>query len=383
MNEQLKYVPIFRGRQQELIVLKSFDFGENIYPCVEIIKELDRVAPKPRANAKRHAMPKKAKIFEDVYLPLIRNIKAKKVFVDLPVQLKADRGMKRETFLFLRTVVTKRDQRTEYMKKFAPLAAKVIPVISTYSQLTGERGSITIQVNEIRPDFNTLAFRTFPETFARDIVQIQAVIKSTDYLIMDWGDMELDLEDEDQLDIIEDLKKLKCTVITHRNPFHKDITNVSLEHGEIVEKIDNSLLDKYDDFAGSCFSDYVGIKKDNIGEGGITSPGFVYYDAVKNHFYGFRFKYGSHKKGGQLPELAEFETTIVPAVIACEATKRMHRHTLDFLGPANVGWKIIKNIELGEPLGESGKSAAKFKRIGMEHYLHCLKTRIVNGDFDN
>jgi hypothetical protein len=60
----------------------------------------------------------------------------------------------------------------------------------------------------------------------------------------------------------------------------------------------------------------------------------------------------------------------------------MQADSLDFLGDENYGWKIIKNIELGKPLGESGKSAAKFKRIGMEHYLHCIKTKIENGRLD-
>ena len=382
MSTQLKYMPIFRGRQQELLVLKSFDFGDRIYPCLEIIMELDRVPPKSKKKAKESSKLKKEKTFEDVYLPLIRSITADRVFVDLPVQLKAVRGMKSKTLLFLRTVVTKREQRTEYLKKLIPVAPKVIPVISTYSEVTGERGSITLQEREIRPHFKTLAFRTFFKTFPRDFTQLRDLVHRDDYIIMDWEDMELDLNDGDQQDIVEDLKKLNCNVIIHRNPFPKDITNVGLDHGKIVDTIDNSLLDKYAEFAGSCFSDYAGIKKDNISDGGVTSPGFIFYDAVNNDFYGYRYKYGSHKKGEKKPELAEFETTIVPAVISSDTSSKMRTHSLDYLGPDNVGWRIIKNIELGEPLGESGKSAAKFKRISMEHYLHCLRTKISNGDFD-
>jgi hypothetical protein len=121
----------------------------------------------------------------------------------------------------------------------------------------------------------------------------------------------------------------------------------------------------------------------NITDGGVISPGFIYYDAVENEFYGYRFKYGSHKKGGIKPDLSEFETTIVPAVIASDSTKRMRDSLLDYLGRDNIGWKMIRNIERGGAFGESGKSAAKFKRIGMEHYLHCLKMKILNGDFND
>ena len=51
---------------------------------------------------------------------------------------------------------------------------------------------------------------------------------------------------------------------------------------------------------------------------------------------------------------------------------------LAFLSPLNFGWQMINDIHSGI---EPGQSAAKFKRIGMEHYIHCLKTRIANGDF--
>ena len=80
--------------------------------------------------------------------------------------------------------------------------------------------------------------------------------------------------------------------------------------------------------------------------------------------------------------MSEFERTIIPAVIKSEAANRMQKHSLDYLGSDNEGWRIIKNIERGVLLGESGKSAAKFKRISMEHYLHCIKSKISNGDFD-
>ncbi len=79
------------------------------------------------------------------------------------------------------------------------------------------------------------------------------------------------------------------------------------------------------------------------------------------------------------PELEEFKLTIVPAVISSEATRRMNADVLDYLGIDNVGWKIIQDIDFGI---DSGKSPAKFKRISIEHYLHCLKSRITNGDFD-
>ena len=368
MDTTLKYVPIFRVRQQEVIVLKSFDFHDRIYPCLEIIKEIDRLPAKPRNGSK--TVPKPQKKFEEVYLPLIASIKAKKVFIDLPVHLKSVRGMKTETATFLRSVVIKRQQRTDYIKKFGPVASKVIPVISTYFNIDNERGSISLQEADLRPIFNVLAFRTFRNSFNNDIAQVTLIARACDYVIMDWEDSLLDNEDEELQEITEKLKTLKCTVIIHRNPIPKNITNVGLVHGAVIESINNNLVDKYAEFSGSCFSDYSGIKKDNIESGGGISPGFIYYDATKNIFYGYK---------GQVKNLKEFERTIVPAVIQSDASRRMKRHIVDFLGDENVGWKILIDISQGD---EPGRSAAKFKRIGMEHYLHCLKSRIGNGDFE-
>lgn len=379
MNSQLKYMPIFRGRQEEIKVLKSFDFEGRIYPCIEIIKEIDRLPPKRKKPAKNPSKPKPAKQFEDVYLPLIRSIKAEKVFIDLPVHLKGTRSMKPETLNFLQSVVSKMDKRTEYMIKLASESSKIIPVISTYYTSTGERNTITTQESALRPHFTSLAFRTFPDSFIRDIPQIETAIQAQDCVIIDWQDDELDLNNDDQLDIIDRLKTLACTVIVHRNALPKELTNVSLIHDEVVDTVSNDLIDVYRDFAGSCFSDYAGIKKDNIGDGGVISPGFVYYDATQNKFYGYRYEFGSHKKGEVQPQLAEFETKIVPDVIASGASQRMHQHALDYLGTANEGWTIINRIN--QRL-ESGQNAGKFKRIGMEHYLHCIRTRILNGDFD-
>jgi len=385
MGTLLKYMPIFRVRQEETKVLKSFDFGDKIYPCLEIIKELDRVVkPKKQVTAQVSLFEsKKGKTFENVYIPLIESIKADKVFIDLPVHLPQSRSTKPPTLLFLRAVVTNREKRTEYLKKFKPVASKVIPVISSYLQVSGEGNSISLQEKEIRKDFKTLAFRTFIETFPQDIAQIKKTIKPNDFIIMDYENEELDKTDGDIQDIIADFKNLNCNIIIHRNQIPKDVTMTRLDHGNMIDTIDNSLPYIFKEFAGHCFSDYVGIRKDNITEGGVISPGFLYYDAVMNSFFGFRYKNGGHKKGEQKPDIIEFETTIVPAVIACKSSVRMEMDSLDYLGIDNMGWGIIKNIELGENNGgESGKNAGKFKRISMEHYLHCLKVKISNGDFD-
>jgi Fe-S cluster assembly ATPase SufC len=82
---------------------------------------------------------------------------------------------------------------------------------------------------------------------------------------MDWEDNELDFSDGDILDIVDELKKLDCNIVTHRNPIPNDITYSGMAHGEIIKEIDNSLVHMFEKLAGTCFSDYAGIKKDKIG----------------------------------------------------------------------------------------------------------------------
>jgi len=373
MDRKLVYVPVFRGLQEEIKVLKSFNFKDRVYPCIEIVKELDRLpqtSKKPKANS--NGNEKTPKTFEDVYIPLIRNIKAQKVIIDLPIQVKEHSSMKRETILFLKGVVANREKRTEYLKKLSPLRNKVIPVISSYYSRTNERNSILRQFEDLKNHFDSLAFRTSSasyDSFSRDITQIESVISPKDYLIVDWEDNEMEVCD-DNSDIVEKLGTLNCTTIIHKNSISKLVTNSGLDHGKIVTGADNGLLDTYRDLGADCFSDYCGIKKHNLGKGGSISPGFIYYDAVRNKFYGFK---------SELKELGEFSKTIVPAILSSAATRRMNEDELDFLSQENIGWKIVNNIKNNL---EPGASAAKFKRIGMEHYLHCLQTKILNGDFD-
>ncbi len=365
MNINLKYVPILRGRQEEIKVLKTFNFGKRIYPCLEIIRELDRKPSKASTSSK------KVKKFEDVYIPLIDEIKAEKVFIDLPIHFNDSiKSIKVETLEFMRSVVTKRDVRTRYLISLSALSEKIIPIISTYFDRTNEKNSITQQEKDLRAHFKEIGFRTFLKSFSRDIIQIEKVVSSADYIIIDLEDYKIDLTDPDILDIIDKISEFDCSIIIHRNSFPKKITNVGLAHGQAIESIDNTLLESYSDFNCNSFSDYCGIKKDDVTDGGTISPGFVYYDSTINKFFGYK---------GKIKELSEFETTIVPDVISSEASKRMKKHKLPYLNSDNIGWRIISNIDMGL---ESGKSPAKFKRISLEHYLHCLKLRIENGDFD-
>lgn len=365
------YIPVFRLRQQEKKVLTTFDFGTYIYPYVEIFKYFEQQPRAPKAGSK--TKPKAAKQFHEIYLPILRQIKSNRVFVDLPVQLKVSNKMKKEVIEFLRGVVEKRDVRTSHLLSLRSVSDKIIPVISTYSQRTGEPNSIRLQETDLRPSFNTLAFRTSGITFTNDMVQINAVLQHHDYLIVDLE--ERCLADDDDIEAIEFmLDYIKtfsgCHVVLMNSPIDRRITNTGLDHGAKIERVDNSLMEKFEDYGANSFADQAGIKRDVVESGGGISPGFIYYDAVQNFFYGF--------KGLKKPNLDDFREIIVRDVLSSEATKRMKRSTLEYLCNENIGWKMLEDMWSGI---EPWKSQAKFKRIAMEHYLHCVKTKILSGYF--
>ncbi|WP_442591518.1 beta family protein [Pedobacter sp. AW31-3R] len=365
------YIPILRLRQEEKKVLTTFDFGGDIFPYVEIFKEFERLPPKPKPGKTKTI--RKPKHFHETYLPTLNSIKSEKIFVDLPVHLKQSRKMKKEVLEFLRGVVANRAVRTDYLLSLQPLRDKIIPVISTYAQLTGEPNSIRLQAADLREVYPILAFRTSELTFRNDINQIIALVQSQDFLIVDLENY--NLSDPDDLLTIQFMLNYlktfdKCHIVLLRNSIFNTIKNFELNHGHKIEIVDNSLMNHFDKLGAHSFADYGGIKKDPLEGGGGISPGFIFYDAVDNDFYGY--------KGSRERELIDFETIIVPAVLHSDAAARMQGSRLDFLSPQNKGWKMLENIR---DKVESGKNQGKFKRISMEHYLHCIKTKIDSGYF--
>lgn len=356
MDTKIAYMPTFRSRQQENLVLSSFDFDESMYPMIEIVKEHDR---------KR--MEGKQLTFREIYLGLIDSIKANRVFVDLPLDLKESGSMKDEILKFSRGVIRHFDIRTEYLIQLADLNEKIIPIVSSYIKKTGEANTIKPQVDILRSAYRNIGFRLFYSTFLEDWSEVESITEENDYIILDLDTIPPYPTSPVLRKIVDKFRYFeKCTKIVLRSAINSDIQNVTLSHDDVVYEADNSLLETYDRFFASAFGDYCGIKKDNLTAGGTISPGFIYYDAVENQYYGYT---------GNVKKLEEFETTIVPSVLGSQATKRMLDSGMLFLNESNWGWDSIQKIQNNE---ESGKSQAKFKRIAMEHYLHCIKTKIVH-----
>ncbi|WP_461789688.1 beta family protein [Pedobacter sp.] len=359
MATNLIYMPTFRARQQENIVLTSFQFGEHIYPMIEIVKEFDRKRPEEKQLS-----------FQEIHLKLIEDINATKVFVDLPVYLNERASMKDEVLLFSRRVTSNREKRTEHLLQLAGQSAKIIPVVSSFLNRTGEFDTVKMQVDALRDIFPSIGFRILINHFNEDWAEVSAVATDADFIILDLDKIP-PYPSPPIKQIVATWNNFNtCPKIVLRSAINSEVLNVNLKHSEIVFDADNGLLDQYrPSFKANSFGDYAGIKKDDLTSGGAISPGFLLYDAVENQFVGFKGNGGK----GEDKFLSDFEDVIVPDVLNSQSAQAMKNSPLPYLSDQNVGWNILKNINAKN---ESGKSQAKFKRIALEHYLHCIRTKI-------
>ncbi|MGB8191382.1 MAG: hypothetical protein WCF67_05655 [Chitinophagaceae bacterium] len=358
MAFNLKYVPALRGRQQELIVLSDFDFGERIYPLLEIIKEKDRVN-----NAKPSA---------EIWTDYIHKVSAPHVLVDLPVYIRDSPSMQDEVILFNRTMLSNLERRIDFFKSLASALPKIIPVVSTLALKTGEAGTISKQISALRQTFPIIAIRTFTNTLEIDLPELNQELTAADILIYDLDTTQpySPLVRKQARDIAGIVNGYKVVL---RSAINTEIQNTKLDHGDIVPDADNSLLEAFRiaPLKMNAFGDYGGIKKDELSSGGTISPGFIFYDPIDNLYYGYR---------GNIKDLSEFELTIIPAVLGSPVFKSMQSHHPEYVDPTtNTGIRMLREIAAGTT---PGKSQAKFKRISMEHYLHCMKVLIEKGTFD-
>lgn len=349
MDFNLIYMPTFRLRQEEIKVLQTTDFGDNIYPLIEIVKEKNRTDNK--------------KNFKEIHDSIIHSINSTHVFIDIPNYLSLQRNVKEEIIQFGLRVGNNQELRTQYILKLSN-KEKIIPVISSFNS---NQNSIHQQHDVLRPHFKKLAYRVFVDSFQNDIDAVIKIITENDYLIIDI-DKQTPFKSITLKPIIETLKNInQPTKVLLRSAINNDVQNVDLINNEIVEKIDHSHLDTENltDFGVNCFGDYAGVKKDLMTKGGTISPGFIYFDAVENQSYGFK---------SPIKSLDEFQNKIVPDILSSECTRRMLDYNPPYLSNNNLGYKTLVDIISGQ---ENGRNQAKFKKIAMDHYIYCIKNKIL------
>ncbi|RIW12159.1 hypothetical protein D0X99_19580 [Algoriphagus lacus] len=347
MSSTLKYVPVFRARQQEILVLKETDFGHSMYPMIEVIKEKDR------KNNQQSAF--------EIYRDLIGSITSDHVFLSLPNYIKLSNSTQAEVITFSRTILDSVPNRIDFLIQFTGIE-KVVPVVSSLLNLQGEAETITRQSEGLRDHFPRLAYMTNPDSFEADIHEIERTIRlGSDFFIYDLGTVSpTNPIFRKHNRVLREDRFQGLTKIIIRSALNSDIKNVGLDHNDVISEADNSLIETFERENFDAFGDYAGIKKDDLTAGGTISPGFIFYDPYDNLYYGFK---AEEKK------LSQFKDFIVPAVLGSVPFKRLQERYPSFI-EGNAGVRLLQDINTGI---ENGQNQAKFKKIAMQHYLHCMK----------
>lgn len=350
MSSTLKYVPVFRARQQEILVLRETDFGNAMFPMIEVIKEKDR------KNNQQSSF--------EIYRDLVNSINSEQVFLSLPNYIKLSNSTQAEVITFSKTVLESVADRIGFLIQFAGID-KVVPVVSSLLNLQGEAETITRQAESLRDRFPRLAYMTNPDSFEADLLEIEAAIRlGSDFFIYDLGTVSPTnpIFRKHNRVLREDRFQGLMKIII-RSALNSDIKNVGLDHNDVISEADNSLIETFERENFDVFGDYAGIKKDDLTAGGTISPGFIFYDPYDNLYYGFK---AEEKK------LSQFKDFIVPAVLGSTPFMRLQDQFSTFI-EGNPGVKLLQDINTGI---ENGQNQAKFKKIAMQHYLHCMRVWI-------
>lgn len=347
MSSTLKYVPVFRARQQEIIVLKETDFGISMYPMIEVIKEKDR------KNNQQSTF--------EIYHDLLNSIQSEHVFLSLPNYIKLSNSTQAEVITFSKTVLESVTDRIDFLIQFTGIS-KVVPVISSLLNLQGEAETILRQSESLRDRYPRLAYMTNPDSFEADLLEIEAVIRlGSDFFIYDLGTVSpTNPIFRKHNRVLRESRFQGLIKIIIRSALNSDIKNVGLDHNDVISEADNSLIETFERENFDAFGDFAGIKKDDLTAGGTISPGFIFYDPYDNLYYGFK---AEEKK------LSQFKDFIVPAVLGSTPFLRLQNQFPTFIED-NPGVKLLQDINTGI---ENGQNQAKFKKIAMQHYLHCMR----------
>ena len=351
-----KYFPVLRARQQEIDVLQKFDFGDRMIPLMEIIKEKDR------KDNQRSPL--------EIYSEIILKINAKKILIDLPIYLVPKVSTSAEVRTFYLSTISSLDARIAFYAQFADLSERLIPVISILEPISEDTDTLIKQFESLSGIFPQLALRVYNERFDLAFGQLQQLpLRKNDLILYDLETANITsplvIKHRKYFDSI--FKETFQVVI--RSAINTEIQNVGLEHGAVVAQADNSLKDLFalPQYHFNAFGDYVGVKRDDLNAGGGISPGLVFFNPDENLYYGYR---------GPTKDLAEFEKTIIPAVMESGYVQDWIKTNAPYI-VGNPGYDRLISIIKGEP----SKNQAKYKWISIMHYLHSIKTLIEAGAF--
>lgn len=343
------YVPVLKNRTVEVGVLKDLFTiidTENTIPMIEVIQD------KVQSNSKYDFFD----ILEDI---TNREDSDKKFFVEVSKE-NAPTNILESVRTFLTTV--NRDPEY-YLTLFMNLKEcnGMIPVIS-YNPDWLEPGLITKHASVLREKYQKISIKVTPNMFNLIKEELQEVVNDGDYILLDIGYSQhtnpILKRIYNNINQLKDRKNIKTIIINSTKG--DDVTNVSLNNGEPIYEIDNSLRDLFKtSYSFDGFGDYAGVSDSLPTSGGGISPAGIFYSKELNCFVGFR----------RNKTLSDFEDFIAPEIMKSEYWKEYS----DFHHNNCPGCKEIKRIvNEVDKKKKKGKSQAKWKGITMSHYIFSI-----------
>ena len=346
LNLQLKYIPTFRLRSEELQAINTCSalFGNKMIPLLEVITQ----NPPHRTGTFQEANTRVLSQFNFRFL------------LDLPSHIALKGSIKQNARDFLLQIKRSRPQLINYFVQLAGIN-NMIPVLSHDPTVPYIPGTFTAEASTLRNCFSELAFRIQHNQInqAAMFADLRSIVLQNEIVILDGDDA---LPSNTALNSVKSsLDSLStmtgCFKIYLRSAFPDGLTNVGLIHNMPIASIDNSHVLTYHNPCGyNGFGDYVGTRKELPKTGGQISPGLIYYFWNNNQFLGFK---------GNAQDLDEFSRTIVPSLIASSQWSN-----LTGIHIANCpGCIYVQNVNTGRA---DGRSQGMWKRVSMMNYLYSM-----------
>ncbi|MEK4125689.1 hypothetical protein NSS60_01985 [Anoxybacillus sp. FSL W8-0382] len=340
-----KYVPVLRYRQEERKAILSTAISNKMLPLIEIVTE------KLRSNSR-----------DDIITSFVNDFGQFNtcIMLDFPLYLTLTNQTKSAVRNFINPIKVNPASRVNlFLNQQLLSLSHIIPVVTYDPTVPYQPGQVTHQEQLLRPHYKVLAFRIFPNHLTQITQEMSSVIKDGDIVIFDIDEAShYHPSIRSNYPIVQAINpNVNYKTVLLRSAIPRDLTNVGLANGQIVQEADNSLKTDYVNFGFNAFGDYAGVKKDNLTDGGIISPGYLMYSWNSNCYYGFN---------GILKQAHTFETMVVPTIINSQVWNEYnntHKQSC-------MGCSAIIQISNGT---KSGNSQPEWKGFAIGHYLYTME----------
>lgn len=342
---EMKYFPTMCGNETMKNILKKQKISDCITPVFEMV---NTVAPR-----------KDKRGYFGYWADMFNNYDSMTV-VDIPMEHQEFLGkMEPEYRQFFTDVYTKPDFRVNTLNKF-DISDKVIPTLSHNPSMPYSHQLID-ENSKLSKNFKRKAVRLFTSSPIVAYEDCKKILNENDILFVDIHENTA----EYATIMLDNARKVKadtnCHIVIKQTSVGNGYKNTELPDSKITkgtktyEHIKHSLYIEYKNLGFDGFSDYVGVRKYTLKNIPIVSPGFLIFDNSDGSYYGYKGTYDD--LDSYLDIIKKYEKSI-----HWKNIKNSHRKICE-------GCKVLDKMISTR---SSYKSAPKWKRVSMSHYIASI-----------